>query len=229
MKTKILVIVSMLMIVAMSWMPSASAWETEGTDTINEDEYWYQTIRFISGDYLTLSYTITVQNDVYIDVILLNEENFNKYENGLSFTYYVEGTDFTTLYTNVPSITLYTHDNYYLVVDNTDEPPGGAKPAWDGVNNYCTFHYTTSGNAHYYPSGGGSSTTWEDDDEDNFGSILGWLIIMIAIGVMVVMVILDGGIVYYKQKKQKLEVPQYPYNRDQQPPPPPDYQPPQHP
>lgn len=233
----LLAIVSMLVIVALSGMPPASA--DEGTETIDEDYYWVGQESFFSGDYLTLSFTIDVQNDQYIDVMLLNEENYNKYKNGQSFSYYRDGTDFNTIYTNVASITFYTHDNYYLVVDNTDEPPGGAQPAWDGVNNYCTFHYTASSEIHSNPSGGGSSTSWEDDEED-FG-LAKLCIVFVIFGIGVAALI--GALLYDKQKKQKAQQPQQqpyypppqqeqppqPYYRDQQPPPPPDYRPPQQP
>lgn len=237
MKTKILVnlfaIVSMLVIVGMSWMPTASAWETEGTETIDEDYYWYTPIEFFSGDYFTLSFTIDVQNDMYIDVILLNEENFNKYKNHDSFSYY-KGTDFNTIYTKA-SITFYTHDNYYLVVDNTDYPSNGAMPPWDGVNSYCTFYYIVSGEAHYYPSdGGGSSTTYDDEESFDMLCVVGLLALMLLAVVILAVVV---GLVL-KRKRQMPPVappyqqPQQPlqsYYRDQQPPPPPDYRPPQQP
>lgn len=185
MKTKIsaslLAMLSMLVIVSMTWMPTVSA-ETEGTETIDEDYYWYYAAEFFSGDYLELIYTIDVQNDQYIDVMLLNEENFNKYVNDQSFEYYTKGTDFNTLYTDVPSITFTTHDNYYIVVDNTDDPPNGAKPAWDGINNYCTFHYIISAIRYTYPSdtdGDGVNdeedafpndpSEWNDSDGDGVG------------------------------------------------------------
>jgi len=240
MKTKTLAslfaIVSMLVIVSMAWMPTASAEEREGTETIDEDYRWWWKVSFFSGDYLTLSYTITVQNNVYIDVMLLDEENLNKYKSGESFSYYRDGTDFNTIYTDIPSITLTAHDNYYLVVDNTDAPPGGATPAWDGVNNYCTFHYYITFDAHNYPSDGGSSTTWEDDDEA-FGPI-GLLCAVIVIAVIFIIVaVVIGVLLHFKQKGQKPQPyqpsqqqpfpPLQPYHRDQQPPPPSDYRPPQ--
>lgn len=232
MKTKILVIVSMLVIVALSWMPSASA-DMEGTKTINEDEYWVVKSSFFSGDYLKLSYTIDVQNDQWIDVMLLNEENYNKYENDQPFSIYDAGTDLVTLYKKVSSITFYEHDNYYLVVDNTDVPTEGAQPT-----GYCTFYYVSSAKVHSNPSGGGSSTTWEDDEEDF--DLLGILCIsFVVIGLIVSVMV--GVILYDKQKKQKAQQSQQPYQQpspqqppqpyyqDQQPPPPPDYQPPQPP
>ena len=169
MKTKILAsifaIVCVLVIVAVSWMPSTSA-ETEGTETIDEDYYWYYVAEFFSGDYLELIYTIDVQNDQYIDVMLLNTENFNKYVNDETFEYYTIGTDFNTLYTDVLSITFTTYDNYYIVVDNTDSPPNGAEPAWDGVNNYCTFHYLISATTYTYSSD--TDGDGVDDEDDAF-------------------------------------------------------------
>lgn len=235
MKTKtlasLLAAVSMLMIVALPWMPSASADEMEGVKTVDAGHGWGQSVAFFSGDYFTLSFTIDVQNDVYIDVLLLNEENYNKYRNGQSFSYYTEGTDFNTLYKKVSSITFYTHDNYYLAVDNTDEPPNGAEPV-----GYCTFHYTISGNIHTNPSNGGSSVTY-DDDEDS--GLLGILCAIVIIGIVVIVIVVIGVLLQKKQKAQQSpqqqpyypppqqEQPPQPYYQDQQPPPPPDYRPPQ--
>lgn len=228
MKTKILAsifaIVSMLMIVAVSWMPSASAWDTEGVETVDAGYCWAQPIEFFSGDYLTVSYTISIQNDMYIDVILLDEVNFNRYKNDEAFSYNAEGTDFNTVYKKVTSVTFYTHDNYYVVVDNSNKPPNGATPYH--TDEYCTFHYTISANAHHPDSGGGSTTTWEDD-EDGVG-LLGILCVAVT-GIIVIIVIVVGFILYDRQKKQKAQqqLPQPIYPPQQQPPPPPDYRPPQ--
>lgn len=212
----LLAVVSMLMIVAVSWMPMASAWDEEGTETIDEDSYWYMTIPFFNGDYITLSYTIEVQNNIYIDVMLLNEENYNKYRNDQSFSYYRDGTDFNTIYTNVPSISLSTHDNYYLVVDNTDDPPNGATPPLNGINDYCTFHYTISGNAHYYSGGGSSTTTWEDDE--GVPSWIGGLIILVILTVIILAVF--GLMALLKKKSGGQQPQQYqpPYQQPYQPP-----------
>jgi hypothetical protein len=237
---KTITLVSMVMILGMMWIPTANAGDVSGTETIDEDYYWGQKIEFFSGDYVTISYTITVQNDVYIDVMLLNEANYNKYRNGQSFTYYLEGTDFNTIYTNVASMTLSTHDNYYLVVDNTDEPSGGAQPAWDGVNNYCTFSYTASTKTH---------TTSNSSGFDNAESSA-WLGLVIIIALFgIILMVLIGALMYYKGKGQQTQSlqksyeqsyqqtyqqpyqqsyqqpqpPQQPYYQDQPPPPPPSY------
>jgi hypothetical protein len=146
-----------------------SATTESGTATINEEEYYTWKITLQKEG--KLSYEINVTNELLIDVILYDEENYNIFLDGQPCNYVQEGTDLFT--TNAKKSVKLPSGTYYLVADNTQE--GLAIPDWDDdENNTATIDYTV---------------TYTLSEEDSWWNILilGGIIVTIIIVIVVIM------------------------------------------
>ena len=111
---------------------------TDSTETvIDEDQYFTQ--EFGVG-VVSLQYTFERKDSEghEIDVYLLDEMNFQQYENGNSFVYLVDFSEPATTKTMFGKDgNLDEGDEYFLVIDNTDA--GDSYPPSDGYDNGVHF------------------------------------------------------------------------------------------
>lgn len=99
---------------------------------INEDAYAYYFFTLNAYSF-RLAYEVLVASGPAVDVFLMDDQNFQRYQQGRAFEYLVAGTDQATTHSiqNV-AIAGLTAGTYYLVVDNTNA--GQARPPTNGVN-----------------------------------------------------------------------------------------------
>lgn len=107
-----------------------------GTQTVNEDQYGFHIVALTKEQ--TVSYTIEVVAGQNVDVLLMNDDNYDLYEVQENFEYISEGTDLNTLYSSHEIV--LQPGTYYIIVDNTDYPSGGATPS----SNSVTYDYDIS-------------------------------------------------------------------------------------
>jgi hypothetical protein len=100
-----------------------------GSRTVSVGEYnVLRSVRADGASSLTYSVDVTPTTGIAhpIDVLLLNESNFFKYKDGLSFVFLPGSALAVTNVTETEA--LATGQIYYLVADNTNAPFGGANP-----------------------------------------------------------------------------------------------------
>ena len=98
---------------------------SEGSESYDLNEDYYQYLRFSPSQEATLSYEAEVAGDIRIDVILTDGTNFQYFEDGTDWEYYAEGSELDTLFAS-NEVRLGTGTEYYLIIDNTSE--GRAAP-----------------------------------------------------------------------------------------------------
>jgi len=130
MKT-ILVAIACMFAICGSGMVSASETIVDETISLDMDYYWSSSALYYAGDILE----VTVKTDgAPVDVFLMNAQDFDEYEDMQNdqsgadgFNYYVDGSALKVVkkrYTfEIPET-----NTYYIVVDNTIQPEGGADP-----------------------------------------------------------------------------------------------------
>jgi hypothetical protein len=108
--------------------------------TIQKGQYFSKPISFQSGDSLTVSYKLAVLEGPQIDVYFFDSVNFTYYKDNLSFSSMAGLTDEYTRFAS-NELTVTTHDDYYLVFDNTDK--GATQPPNDNATAYVSYQITT--------------------------------------------------------------------------------------
>jgi hypothetical protein len=104
------------------------------SDTVKIDpgQHTAVEIDFRDGPTKDISYEVTVQEGPNVDVLFLDNANYQKYADGESFEYVGEWSDLDTGDTDA-SFLLDRHGTWWLVLDHTDRPDDGASPATIGA------------------------------------------------------------------------------------------------
>lgn len=112
------------------------------TDTVNIDpgEHAAVEIDFTDGPTKDISYDVQVQEGPNIDVMVLNNANYQQYQEGESFSYVETWSDLDTGNTDT-EFRLDEHGTWWIVLDHTSQPDDGAQPATVGAES-VTARYT---------------------------------------------------------------------------------------
>lgn len=112
------------------------------SDTVNIDpgEHAAISIDFTSGPASKISYDVQVDQGPNIDVLVMNNANYQTYKEGDSFSYAEDWSDLDTGNSQM-TFTLQEHGTWWIVLDHTDEPDGGTAPAVLGAES-VTARYT---------------------------------------------------------------------------------------
>lgn len=125
---------------------AATATAASRTDTVTIDPGAYQPVQipFNDGPAMKVAYDIEVTEGPNIDVMVMDNANFQKYESGDSFQYAAGWSDLDTGNTDL-EFTLEEHATWYIVMDHTSEPDDGTQPATVGAES-VTARYTVETN-----------------------------------------------------------------------------------
>jgi len=116
---------------------------------VQKNSYWSRLISCTKGDKIR----ITTSCDMTFDILFMTEEEYEEYKdaitNGGSFTYYITGSRLSVASTQY-EFEIPENGDYYIVIDNTDLPLGGATPQGDivlglGVNHEKSLLGSTFG------------------------------------------------------------------------------------
>lgn len=138
---------------------------TADAEILDPGYYWSQS--FTAKKSVTL--TVTIQSTQAIDVFLLDYNDFGEYESLVngdreSFTYYVAGSKLSVTQVTY-TFTTPAEGMYYVIVDNTEQPAGGASGSSQAkVTLKITYDETSGG-----------------DDDDDDGGICGGVIVLIGL------------------------------------------------
>lgn len=177
----VIVLISMFLTVGL--VPAEVSAES-GTDTIQEDYHKAHTVSFDMGDSIKVSYKMEVTDGPYIDVYLLDSDNYRYYKDGQEFSYIMAGTDINTKYSS-NTVTLNKHDTYYIVFDNTDV---GTDPPWNMIDDTAYVDWTIDSEVNYIDLGFG----------DNSNNLLCFSFAIIGIIIIVVVIV-----IYFSKKKKQ--------------------------
>lgn len=121
-------IVLMAALVAVTAAGTAVAGERSDTVKIDPGSSSAIAIDFQDGPAMGVEYDIQVQDGPNIDVLVMDNANYQKYGDGESFRY---ATSWSVLDTGSANqdFTLEEHGTWYVVLDHTNEPDDGARPA----------------------------------------------------------------------------------------------------
>lgn len=89
-------------------------------------------IDFRDGPTKDVSYDVTVTEGPNIDVMVLDNANYQKYSDGESFSYVADWSDLDTGDTDA-TFRLERHGTWWVVLDHTSQPEDGASPAAIGA------------------------------------------------------------------------------------------------
>lgn len=106
-----------------SFIGTASGAVDEGRNTIDPGKSTTYTINFDRGEKVDVVFNIEVERGPNIDVWILDDENYTKYDHNKSFTAIKEKQNMSQWSGNV---TFEEWDEYHFVMDNT--PEGEAVP-----------------------------------------------------------------------------------------------------
>lgn len=131
MKRTILVVVACLLTMCGTGMVSAAETVFDETTTVKSDYYMYYSVLFYEG----ATVTVNVNTDgAPIDLFLMDAQDFDEYQDmqneqsGVNeFNYYVAGSSMNVVKKRYTWVVPETN-TYYIVVDNTIQPEGGADP-----------------------------------------------------------------------------------------------------
>jgi hypothetical protein len=75
-------------------------------------------------------FTIGDNGPVFSDILLMDESNYSKYQNHQAFTYILNGSKIgqSAQSVSVSNLVLAQNNHFFLVADNTNEPPNGSTP-----------------------------------------------------------------------------------------------------
>lgn len=123
-------------------MAAAPAVGQSQSDTVHIDPGGHAAVEidFRDGPTKDVSYDVTVQEGPNVDVLFLDNANYQKYSDGESFEYVERWSDLDTGNT-VNDFRLERHGTWWLVIDHTGEPDGGTSPATVGAES-VTARYT---------------------------------------------------------------------------------------
>lgn len=134
-----------LVLVLGSLLVVASAGAAQTTsDTVRVDpgDHAALEIDFREGPSSDVSYEVQVTEGPNIDVLLMNNADYQAYQQGDSFEYIGAWSDLDTGNTQAEFL-LEEHGTWWLVIDHSSEPDDGANPATVGAES-VTASYTLS-------------------------------------------------------------------------------------
>ena len=105
------------------------------TRNIQEDEWYYYPLSFSQSGYI--EYEFVVRDGPSIDVILIDESEYDSYENGDRFSHYSEVSTLDSVGDSVQS--LLSSGNYRLIFDNSSV--GSAEPPTDFTNSIAEVEF----------------------------------------------------------------------------------------
>ncbi len=120
--------------------PLATAGQQSDTVNIDPGEHAAIGIDFTSGPASKVSYDVQVEEGPNIDVLVMDNANYQKYQQGDSFSYAEGWSDLDTGNSQM-TFTLQEHGTWWIVLDHTGEPDGGTAPATLGAES-VTARYT---------------------------------------------------------------------------------------
>ena len=100
----------------------------DGRTILAEDQYYNS--GFTATSTFRLDISVNVQSGPSIDVIVLDELNFNQFRDGNGYVHF-SGCGGVAAQAYQRSCTLGA-DTYYIVIDNSDR--GDASPPWNGID-----------------------------------------------------------------------------------------------
>lgn len=109
-------------------VPESAAKTQSDTVQVDPGEHGAVQIDFREGPTKDVRYDVQVQQGPNIDVMVLDNANGQRYSEGESFEYVGEWSDLDTGNTQ-KGVRLDTHGTWWLLLDHTDRPEGGASPA----------------------------------------------------------------------------------------------------
>ncbi len=126
-RTFALAIIALLLAVTfLAGSAQAATFTTTETRTIQFGEY--SIIMFFRAESSSsISYSFDVQLGSNVDILVLNQPNFEAYVDRSSFTY-LPGTILDSQTGTTSASTSNQGEVYYVLIDNTDAPIGGASP-----------------------------------------------------------------------------------------------------
>ena len=131
MKRIILVVIACVLMMAGVGMVSAMETIVDETISLDMDYYWSSSTLYYVGDVLE----VTIKTDgAPVDIFLMNAHDFDEYEDMQNdqsgadgFNYYVDGSALKVVKKRY-AFEIPETNTYYIVVDNTIQPEGGADP-----------------------------------------------------------------------------------------------------
>lgn len=131
-----------LAFLAIGLVVAAAPAAAQQSDTVQIDPGSHAAVKvdFRDGPTQDVSYDIQVQEGPNIDVLVMNNANYQKYKDGNSFEYVEDWSDLDTGNTGM-QFTLQEHGTWWLVLDHTSEPDDGTQPATVGAES-VTARYT---------------------------------------------------------------------------------------
>lgn len=115
-------------LVAVAAAGTAAAGERSDTVKIDPGSSSAIALDFQDGPAMQVDYDIQVQDGPNIDVLVMDNANYQKYGDGESFRY-VSSWSVLDTGSAVQEFTLQDHGTWYVVLDHTSEPDDGARPA----------------------------------------------------------------------------------------------------
>lgn len=140
--------------------PASAAQSQSDTVHIDPGEHKAVRIDFRDGPTKDVSYDVRVTEGPNIDVMVLDNANYDTYRNGQDFDYVQDWSDLDTGNTGT-TFRLDTHGTWWLVLDHTGEPDEGTSPATIGAES-VTARYTVE-----------SKTNVTDTAKDRFQELPG--------------------------------------------------------
>lgn len=135
---KTVAILSLCLLLAIIYLPSAATaatWTNTSVVTLSYDQHSVF-ILFAADDDAQVSYSFNVQLGGRVDILVMDQSNYDAYTVNAPFSY-LPGSTLDALSGGDVVLTPVVGDVYYMVIDNTFEPAGGADPT-GSVTVSCT-------------------------------------------------------------------------------------------
>lgn len=121
-------IVLMTALVTVAAAGTAAAGERSDTVKIDPGSSSAIALDFQDGPAMQVEYDVQVQDGPNIDIMVMDNANYQKYGDGESFRY-VSSWSVLDTGSATQGFTLEEHGTWYVVLDHTSEPDDGAQPA----------------------------------------------------------------------------------------------------
>lgn len=109
-------------------VPAGAAQEKTDTVRIDPGDHAAVEVDFRDGPSSDVSYEVQVEEGPNIDVLVMNNANYQAYQSGDDFEYVDAWSDLDTGNTQAEFL-LEEHGTWWLVLDHTNEPGDGASPS----------------------------------------------------------------------------------------------------
>lgn len=106
----------------------AAAGERSDTENLDPGEFASIPVDFQDGAAMDVDYDIQVQSGPNMDVMVMDNANFQRYSDGNSFEY-VSSWSVLDTGSAEQQFTLEEHGTWHIVLDHTNDPDNGASPS----------------------------------------------------------------------------------------------------